>query len=440
MFIPPARYLVGATVLALAACAPGSGTGDDTDSNQSGDPTTLTVWDQEVRGGQDEQMTRLNEAFEEEFGVQIDRVSQSFDDLAMTARAALTGADAPDVVQANNTRGDMGAFVEAGLLVDLSDYAEEYGWHDRYDESVLAMSTYSEDGSLFGQGNLYGLPQTGEIVGVFYSKPLAEEYGIDTDFDSWQEFTDSFEIIADAGATPLMLGNLDNWPAVHVFGPIQGQVAPPEEIANLAMGNPGASWTTQENITAATQLQDWVDQGWFNDGPNGTDYDAAWVDFAEGQAVYLIAGSWLAADLEDAMGQDIGFFAPPPSNGDTPATTGGTGLPFSITASSDKADLAAQYIDFITSDDAMEILAETGNMPVNNTAALAPESGVNAEVFAAFDQVSTHGHLLPYLDWATPTMSDTIGAALQDLIGGQIDPQEFVDRLEADYSEFVSEQ
>src|SRR5690625_4390752 len=140
MFIPPARYLVGATVLALAACAPGSGTGDDADSNQSGDPTTLTVWDQEVRGGQDEQMTRLNEAFEEEFGVQIDRFSQSFDDLAMTARAALTGADAPDVVQANNTRGDMGAFVEADLLLDLSDYAEEYGWYDRYDDAVLAMS------------------------------------------------------------------------------------------------------------------------------------------------------------------------------------------------------------------------------------------------------------------------------------------------------------
>jgi|SRR5690625_467081 len=444
MYRPPAPFLVGALVITLAACAPGSGGDEGTPAESNGadpagDGATLTVWDQEVRGGQDEQMSRLNEAFEEEFDVEIERVSQSFDDLAMTARAALTGADAPDVVQANNTRGDMGAFVEADLLLDLSDYAEEYGWYDRYDDAVLAMSTYSEDGAIFGEGNLYGLPQTGEIVGVFYSKSLVEEYGIDVDFDSWEEFTDSLDTIAEAGGTPLMLGNLDGWPAVHVFGPIQGQYVDAEQIHNLAMGNPGASWTTPENVDAANQLQQWVDNGWFNEGPNGTDYDAAWADFADGEATYLIAGSWLAADLEEAMGDDVGFFTPPPHQGEQLATTGGTGLPFAVTASSNNSDLAAQYIDFITSDEAMEILADTGNMPVNNTAELAPDTGVNADVFAAFGQVSTEGHLLPYLDWATPTMGDTIGAALQDLIGQQTTPEEFLETLQDDYGEFTAE-
>src|SRR5690625_1866734 len=194
----PWRYaaITAAAALSLAACAPGTTTGEGeeeptsspTEGTEGAGGDTLTVWDQEVRGGQNEQMSRLNAAFEEEFGVTINRVSQSFDDLATTLRGALTGADAPDVVQANNTRGDMGAFVEADLLLDLSDYAEEYGWYDRYDDAVLAMSTYSEDGAIFGEGNLYGLPQTGEIVGVFYSKSLVEEYGIALDFDSWEEF------------------------------------------------------------------------------------------------------------------------------------------------------------------------------------------------------------------------------------------------------------
>src|SRR5699024_4969356 len=154
----PWPYALAATAaLALAACAPGSGgseaspseTQDGEEASGAEQGRTLTVWDQEVRGGQDEQMTRLNEAFEEEHGIEIDRVSQSFDDLATTLRGALTGADAPDVVQANNTRGDMGAFVSAGLLLDLSDYAAEYGWADRYDDAVLAMSSYSEDGEEF---------------------------------------------------------------------------------------------------------------------------------------------------------------------------------------------------------------------------------------------------------------------------------------------------
>src|SRR5699024_4226170 len=141
--------LAAIAALALAACAPGSsgdsGADEETPPGDDGaaGPRTLTVWDQEVRGGQDEQMSRLNEAFEEEHGVEINRNSQSFDDLATTLRGALTGSEAPDVVQANNTRGDMGAFVSAGLLLDLSDYAAEYGWADRYDDAVLAMSSYS---------------------------------------------------------------------------------------------------------------------------------------------------------------------------------------------------------------------------------------------------------------------------------------------------------
>lgn len=437
--------LAAIAALALAACAPGSsgdsGADEETPPGDDGaaGPRTLTVWDQEVRGGQDEQMSRLNEAFEEEHGVEINRNSQSFDDLATTLRGALTGSEAPDVVQANNTRGDMGAFVSAGLLLDLSDYAAEYGWADRYDDAVLAMSSYSEDAAEFGSGNLYGLPQTGEVVGVFYSRDAATEHGIDVDaLATWEDFTDSLDTIAGDGGTPIMLGNLDGWPAAHVFGPVQGQYVDPEEIADLAMGNAGASWQTDENLVAAAELQEWVTSGYFNEGPNGTDYDAAWADFAGGGAVYLIGGSWLAADLEEAMGEDVGFFAPPAPEGRELATTGGTGLPFAITADSPNADLAAQYLDFITSDEAMEILAETGNMPVNRTGDLAPESGVNAEVFAAFGEVTTEGHLLPYLDWATPTMGDTIGAGLQDLIGEQTTPEAFLETLQADYGEFTS--
>lgn len=440
-----------ALALLVAACAPGTGT---TDGGTSADPqeistdvaalgdVTLTVWDQEVRGGQNEQMTQLNEAFQAQYpNVTIDRVSQSFDDLETTLRGALTGDDAPDVVQANNTRGTMGAFVEAGLLLDLDAYADAYGWRDRYSDSVLAVSSYGDEGATFGEGALYGLPQTGEIVGIFYSRAALDAAGLDEEAlrsGTWEDFTAALATTHDSGVTAIELGNLDGWPAVHVFGPIQGQHVPADQIAALGMGNAGASWTSPENVAAATELQEWVDAGYFNEGPNGTDYDAAWQEFSEGSATFLIGGSWLAADLEAAMGEDIGFMAPPPVEaGGAVATTGGTGLPFAITAQSPNQVAAAAYLDFITSDDAMAVLADTGNMPVNRTAELAPGSGVNAEIFEAFGTVSETGSLLPYLDWATPTMGDTLGAGLQDLIGGQATPEEFLEGLEADYSAFT---
>src|SRR5699024_7276409 len=121
-------------------------------------------------------MQRLNDAFEEAYpNITIERSSQSFDDLETTLRGALTGNEAPDVVQANNSRGTMGAFVSAGLLLDLDPYAEAYGWGDRFSEDVLAVSRYSEDGVTFGEGNLYGLPQVGEVVGAYYSRSALEK-------------------------------------------------------------------------------------------------------------------------------------------------------------------------------------------------------------------------------------------------------------------------
>lgn len=433
-----------ALIFALAGCAPGSGNTDNgastgeisTDISGVGD-VTLTIWDQEVRGGQNEQMEQLNAAFMEKYpNVTIERNSQSFDDLATTLRLALTDEDAPDIVQANNGRNTMGQFVAAGQLRPLDDYADAYGWFDRYSPSVLQYSTYSEDAKVFGDGNLYGLPQVGEVVGVFYSKSKLAGLGLEVPAD-WNAFDAALKSAAAAGETPMQLGNIEQWPALHVFGPLQGDYVDAEVITDLGLGNAGQSWTTPENVETAAALQGWVDAGYFNEGVNGTDYDAAWQALAAGDGVFLIGGSWLAADLGDAMGDDVGFFIPNTAGG-APATTGGTGLPFTITSAADNTDVAAAYIDFITSDDAMEILAETGNLPVNRTAELAPSSGVMADVFTVFGDVTGNGSLLPYLDYATPTFGDTMGQSLQDLLAGQVTPEQFTEALEADYAEFVA--
>lgn len=446
----PFRTALAAVLAAglLAACAPGSGVdtggGDpepgtevNTDPASMGD-VTLSVWDQEVRGGQNEQMEQLNTAFEEAYpNITLERNSQSFDDLEKTLRLAISGDDAPDVVQANNGRGSMGAFVAGDLLTSLQPYADVYGWTDRFPQSVLQYSTYSDDAKTFGEGNVYGLPQVGEVVGVFYSKPKLAELGIETPA-TWADFEAALETAEEAGELPIQLGNVDGWPAGHVFGPIQGTTTAPQDVTALGLGNDGASWETPENTEAAQTMADWAEAGYFGDGANGKDYDAAWADFAKGTGVFLIGGSWLAADLGDAMGEDVGFIAPPPvEEGGPLRTTGGTGLPFAVTSASENPDAAAAYIDFITNEDAMGVLAETGNMPVLNTADHAPEGGVNADVFAAFGEVTDNGALLPYLDYATPTMGDTLNAACQDLIAGQTDPAGFTKTLQADYGDFV---
>lgn len=435
-----------AGLTALSGCAPGEAVPTATSTAATGtvDPSTLgditlTVWDQEVRGSQNDALVALNKAFETAYpNITIDRTSQSFDDLKAQVALALSGNDVPDVVQVNNARGDMGQFVKAGQLVDLSPYAKAYGWDQRFPVSVLAKMRYSADATTFGDGNLYGLPQTGEIVGIFYSQKKLDDLGV-TPPTTWDEYFAILDQALAADELPMVLGNIDKWPAIHVFGPLQAHTVAPAEIVTLGMGNPGATWLDDGNTAAMTRFADWGTQGYFGSSPNGTDYDAAWTDFTKGTGVFLPGGSWLGTDMEAAMGDDLHFMAPPPAMDGSLATTGGTGIPFSIPTKAAHQEAAVAYIDFITSDDAMAIIAENGGFPVLNTAALAPASGVQKEIFDAFNTVSSTGTLLPYLDYATPTFSDTAGQGLQEAIGGQRTPEQVLEDFEADYADFTAQ-
>jgi len=434
---------------AVTACAPGSNSstgastptpGATVSTNAAGmGKVQLIVWDQEVRGGQAAQMSQLNQEFQAKYpNITIKRVSRSFDDLKTTLRLALSGNQPPDVVEANNGRSDMGAFVKAGQLRPLDAYAKAYGWNARYPESVRQYSSYSPDGKTFGQGSLYGLPQVGEVVGIYYNAKKLAAAGVQPP-KTWAEFDTALAAVKAKGETPMMFGNLDKWPAIHVFGTVQGRTTPADAVTQLAFGRKGASWTTPENTKAAQTLVDWVDKGYFEPGFNGQGYDPAWQAFSKGKGAFLIAGTWLQADLQKAMGADVGFMLPPGQSADAkPVATGGTGLPFSVTSKSAHPDAAAAYINFITDAHAMQVLTKTGNLPVADTAAQQVGGGLQKDVFTAFGTVAKSDGLLPYLDYATPTMFDTLGAGLQDLLAKKATPQQFVERLQKDYSAFAS--
>ncbi|PSL06864.1 carbohydrate ABC transporter substrate-binding protein (CUT1 family) [Haloactinopolyspora alba] len=436
-------------VLLVAACAPGGGddSGDggggegngtqgasdiQTDPSQLGD-VTLTVWDQEVRGGQAEQIKTLNAAFEKAYpNITIDRVSRSTEDLRTTLRLALSGEDAPDVVQANNGRPEMGQYVGSDLLVPLDDYAEAYGWTDRFPESVRALASYSEDGAVFGEGQLYGLPQMGEIVGLYYSKSKLDQLGIEPP-ETTEDLEAALAAATDAGETPIQFGNSEPWAGIHEFGFVQNQFVDAETIRDLGFGRPGSSWTSDGNVQAAETMVSWVDQGYFTDGFNGIDYNTAWQDFAQGNGVFFVGGTWLVADLMEAMGDDVGFVLTPAGASGKHLVTGGTSIPWSIPANSDAQDAAAAYIDFITNADAMTTVAETGNLPVVD-AGQQEATGLQADVFEAWATAGEEDLLVPYLDYATETFYDTLTAAVQNLLSGQSSPQAFLDTLETEYT------
>jgi raffinose/stachyose/melibiose transport system substrate-binding protein len=451
------RLSIAGTVVALllallgAGCGSPGGDSEDTadkadqeaaktvekpDPAQAGE-VTLTVWDQEVRGGQAAQIKRLNKAFEEKYpNVSIDRVAKSFEDLNKTLKLAVSGAKAPDVVQANQGRPVMGTLVKGGLLTPLDPYAEAFAWADRYSPLLLDLNRFSSDGAEFGGGNLYGLSQMGEIVGVFYNKEKVTEPPT-----TLEEFEQSLAEAKQEGDIPIQFGNLDKWPGIHEYETVLGRTADKEQVRDVVFARDGASFDTPEFQAAAEKLQDWADAGYFTPDFNGTGYDPAWQQFAKGKGRYLIAGTWLVADLAKAMGDDVGFMLLPGSEaGAEPVALGGESLAFAVTSKSEHPDVAAAYIDFLTNGEAATVLAETGNLPAMPVDASAIPDGLPGEVFAAWQTLSESDGLIPYLDYATPTFYDDLSGAIQQLLAGRQDPAEFTGGVERAFRKFADAQ
>jgi len=267
------RRLIALLLLLLTAFVVGCGTpgGDSSNNTKKADQAkknsakvdvakagnvTLTIWDQEVRGGQAAQIKELNKAFLAKYpNVKINRVAKSFTDLNTTLKLAVSGPKAPDIVEANQGRPVMGQLVKGGLLKPLDAYADAYGWKDRWSKTLLDLNRFSADGNTFGSGNLYGVSQMGEIVGVFYNKDKVK-----TIPKTFGEFESMLAKAKQAGETPISFGNLDKFGGIHEFQTVQNQFAPKQAVRTDAIraisGNEAELYDLPEKLHIGKQYRE----------------------------------------------------------------------------------------------------------------------------------------------------------------------------------------
>ena len=410
------RFITISAVLAIlmltaAQCqattpeAPVEAPAAEVSSEEIEEEITLVVWDQFYRGVESEIIDTLNTEFEVAHpGVKIERVPKVLDDLSTTVKLALSEAKGPDVSQVNQGRGDMGALVQAGLLLPLDGYARQYGWNERFSASVNNRNRFTEDGKIFGTGLLCGVSSTAEVVGVYYNKQKFEQYGW-TVPATWDEFTQLLADIKATGETPIAFGNLDGWNGIHEFSAVQHVLTNGKYLDDFIYGVNNASFDTPENRQAAEIVQGWVEAGYFTDGFPGIGYDDTTGLFKSGNGVLTITGSWLAGELLDSE-YDFGFFLVPQRSPDeAQLAIGGVGIPYAIRKTTAHPDLAAEYLDWMISPRAAQLWAEAGivpAMPLPEEVAI-EKGSLFADTIVAWDRINRDNGVGHYIDWATPT-------------------------------------
>jgi raffinose/stachyose/melibiose transport system substrate-binding protein len=309
----------------------------------------------------------------------------------------------------------------------------------------LQQFMWTEDGSTFGEGNVYGVAQTGQSVGVFANKAKLDAAGVDPEsletFDDFQEALATLRESLPADEPVIALGNKDQYGAIHLWGGIQGAYTPAQDVRDWIFHKDGATFDTEGNLQSLQVLKEWADNGYLGKGDsfNARNDSEAAAAFGKGEGAMMIGGNWNAATARDGLGEDAIFFNMPPGESGDAVAIGSASVPMHISSKAENPDLAAAYIDFITGPDAGQALVDTAQVPAATDTAASPTDPLGEDVKAAWDGLVESGGLTLYPDWSSPTMLQTMGQTFQEMLEGRIPPEEVVSRTQEDWEEYHAE-
>ena len=204
---------------------------------------TLTVRDQEAEDGIGPVIDQLSREFEAaNTSVDVVRQNETRGDLANSILGAITTAQGPDITQLEPGRAGVGEAVKAGLLLPLTDAYTRYGWGDRWAPRTLDRMRFADDGTGFGSGTLYGVPVTGELVGLMFNDEAGHaKRPAGPVPQTLDEDMEDYALIKGAGWTPILVGAADG-EMLHVYGSILGSLVTPESLDSFVYGRDGGSF------------------------------------------------------------------------------------------------------------------------------------------------------------------------------------------------------
>ena len=248
--------------------------------------------------------------------VKIERTKKSFEDLLKTVKLAVSGDDAPDVVQANQGRADHGRDGQGRAAAPGHRLREGL----RLGGSLLPAAAGPQQVLLRRQGVRLRRPVRALADAARSSASTTTRTRSPTPPTTLDEFEASLQEAKDAGETPIMFGNLEKWPGIHNF----------ETRARADRRQAGRSATSCSPRTGASFDNPEFQAGGRRRSRTGSTRATSTRTstartttrrgrtFAKGKSRYLIAGTWVTADLAEQMGDNVGFMLMPGQDPNAP--------------------------------------------------------------------------------------------------------------------------
>jgi raffinose/stachyose/melibiose transport system substrate-binding protein len=290
--------------------------------------------------------TLLTEEFTRQFpNVAWDISMEQFANLITTTPMLLSSDNPPDLIRLPT----MVSFAKDGLLKNLDEYAEAFGWNDW---PVPQINQNRLDANYIrGSGTLYAMGFNYSMTGVFYNKTLAAQIGMTEPPKTVAEFEALLAAAKAAGLQPIMeWGSAKS--GMGLAFPLQNLMAaygPVEPINDWIFQKAGATIDTPTNLIAAQHLQQWIEAGYFPPDINAIEYTDAAARFTQGEGVFTFNGDWQnsgSTGYDAGMPGNVGFFLMPPAVAGGGYAAMSAPLTIGIAANAKHADCAAFFLNW----------------------------------------------------------------------------------------------
>jgi raffinose/stachyose/melibiose transport system substrate-binding protein len=385
---------------------------------------------------------KLAEEFTNQYpNVTWDISQDQFANLINSTPRLLSSETPPDLMRLPT----MVSFANQGLLKNLDEYAEAFGWNE-WPVPQLNQNRVAEDGTR-GSGALFAMGLNYSLTGIYYNREQAEQIGMTEPPATLAEFEELLAAAKEAGLQPIMQwGSAQS--GMGLAFPLQAlmaSVGPVEPINDWIFQKPGATIVSPENLLAAQHLEQWIQNGYFPEDINAIEYTDANARFTQGEGVFIFNGDWQNAAYQADMAGNIGFFLMPPAEeGGSPAAMSAP-LTYGIAANAVNADCAAFFLNWVATDEvARDINVQIGGSNPSGPSGLemptVEEGSIIGETLAAGPIVGEAGTSMDFIANATSAIfAQGWTPELQKMVGGRQDAAGLLEAVQAEYELQLSE-
>ncbi|GAA2875728.1 sugar ABC transporter substrate-binding protein [Nonomuraea rubra] len=408
--------VIGAAVLALAACASAPPQGGDTTAEAKGG--AYTWWDPYPQHDASSAWAKRVGACGQQAGVTIERTA--YDTTALTNQALLAGQEgnAPDVILLDNPA--VSTLADAGMLTAMSDFGLEV---NRFDKNLIAAGELD--------GKTYGIPIGANTLALYYNKKILDDAGVDpATIKDWASLNAALKKVKAAGKKPITFAAIGTEEGSFQFLPW--------------FWGAGAQLTQLDSPQAVEALQLW--SSWLKDGlaPNSVisnSQNTTWEEFLTGDFAFAENGTW---QINSAAKADFptGIVQIPGKDGGTAATpTGGEFITVPVQKDTKRYDVTKKILECMTTP---EGLVETGttfayyipSTADGQQAILAKEPDLKPWVAAV---QSAKGRTSDNLGTKYPKISEALWTGVQKALSGAASPADALKDAQAQAQQAIGD-